>query len=76
MDGRCRFFCCIAGTNWTVSEFNTTAFTDESTIKIRVGIQDVAGNMDYAERSLSINQDGDRPVVRLTNVRPTVQQPC
>lgn len=64
---------------WSVTGFNTAPYTDggiydfdadadEITVRVRVRIMDAAGNYGIAQRSLTVDQDADRPVVTLTNV--------
>ena len=53
----------------SVTGFDTTKFTDNSTVYVRVVISDKAKNEGVSEAvTLNINQDSDRPVVKIDNL--------
>ena len=53
----------------SVTGFDTTKFTDNSTVYVRVVISDKAKNEGVSkEVTLNINQDSDRPVVKIDNL--------
>ena len=64
----------IDGQNWTISGFDTTTLnktTTESTVEFKVTFADKAGNANESLKesySLKINQNADRPVIKLTNI--------
>lgn len=51
------------------SGIDTTKFTDKSTIYIRAAATDDAGNTGYSDAlTLYVNQDSDRPIVKIDNL--------
>lgn len=60
----------IAGNySYTVTGFDTTQITDESTIYLRAQAKDQAGNIGYSTPfSVKVSQDTDRPVIKITNL--------
>lgn len=53
----------------TASGIDTTKFTDKSTVYLRAAISDQAGNTGYSsEVELYVNQDSDRPVIKISNL--------
>ena len=60
----------IAGNySYTVTGFDTTQITDESTIYLRAKAKDQAGNIGYSTPfSVKVSQDTDRPVIKITNL--------
>ena len=62
----------LAGTtNWTAANFDTTKFTD-GTYYLRAKVLDEAGNTGYsAILEIMINQDSDRPVIKIPTLNET-----
>ncbi len=62
----------LAGTtNWTAANFDTTEFTD-GTYYLRANVLDEAGNTGYsAILEIMINQDSDRPVIKIPTLNET-----
>lgn len=56
-----------SGGFWTVSGFDTTEYS--GTIRTRLVVLDTFGNSSEGELSLTINQDLDRPQIKLSNIR-------
>lgn len=55
--------------SYTVTGFDTTQITDESTIYLRAKAKDQAGNIGYSTPfSVKVSQDTDRPVIKITNL--------
>lgn len=53
----------------TATGIDTTNFTDKSTVYLRAAISDQAGNTGYSsEVELYVNQDSDRPVIKISNL--------
>ncbi len=51
------------------SGIDTTNFTDKSTVYIRASATDDAGNTGYSDSlTLYVNQDSDRPIVKISNL--------
>ncbi|WP_191013848.1 beta strand repeat-containing protein [Treponema zioleckii] len=55
--------------SWTAEEFDTTTLTDKTTYYFVAVAQDDAGNTGYSDIvSLYVNQDSDRPQVKINNL--------
>ncbi len=70
----------VAGTyGWSASAFNTVPYSSGfdarsdlagEQICVRVAVTDSAGNVGHIMRTLTVDQDSDRPVIKLSNVNP------
>ena len=56
--------------NWKVKlvTTDTTKFADNTEYNIRVTATDEAGNTETATKTIFVNQDSDRPIVKFTNI--------
>lgn len=56
---------------WIFTVDTTTKFTDNTDVTLRVSFDDVVGNTGYSddEYSLTVNQDTDRPIIKMNQVK-------
>ena len=54
--------------NWEISGFNTKDFNDNSSIVFYAIAEDTAGNTANAVKTVTIDQDSDRPEIKFTNL--------
>ncbi|MEL3906751.1 MAG: Ig-like domain-containing protein [Treponema sp.] len=52
--------------NWSF-KLDTTAYTDNAPLQLKAVVQDMAGNTTEQPFTLNINQDADRPVIRVNS---------
>lgn len=57
--------------NWTLEDFDTTAFADGSVIKLYALAEDTAQNKSETVKVILVDQDADRPEIKITNANLT-----
>lgn len=62
-------FAITQSSSFSVSGLDTSKFTDKSSIYLRATAKDMAGNQGYSSViTLYVNQDSDRPIVKISNI--------
>lgn len=62
-------FAITKASSFSVNGLDTSQFTDKSSIYLRASAKDTAGNQAYSTAiTLYVNQDSDRPIVKISNL--------